>query len=127
MRAILLPAAAVLAAAAAVPAQARMFGPEYHPCGEQPNTIAIVECVDARTKAADRRLNAAYKALQQRIEEGPRQRLVAAQRLWIQYRDANCGFYGSPQGTIWRIHAAECRRSMTEEHARELERAMKLD
>ena len=47
--------------------------------------------------------------------------LRAAQRLWIQYRDANCLYYGLGEGTIARIDAGECMRSMTEARARELE------
>jgi uncharacterized protein YecT (DUF1311 family) len=49
--------------------------------------------VQAKINVADHRLNAAYKALQARIEAAQRQPLLAAQRLWVQYRDANCGFY----------------------------------
>jgi len=56
-------------------------------------------------------------------DAGPQQhdQLRAAQRLWIQYRDANCLYYGMDEGTIARIDAGECMRSMTEACARELE------
>lgn len=111
----------------APPAAAEMFGPDFRPCGNGPSTRAIVECVQAKTKAADRELNAAYKALQRRTDPGQRQLLLAAQRLWIQYRDANCGFYGAQEGSIRQVQAAECLRAMTQDRARELERAMKLD
>jgi uncharacterized protein YecT (DUF1311 family) len=50
-----------------------------------------------------------------------RDQLRAAQRLWIAYRDANCLYYGMGEGTIARIGAAECLRSMTEARAHELE------
>ena len=104
-----------------------MFGPDYPPCGDRPNTLAIVECVQAKTRAADQRLNAAYKALQARIVPAQRQPLVTAQRLWVQYRDANCLFYGMQEGTIRQVQAAECLRSMTNDRARELEEAMRFD
>jgi len=104
---------------------ASMFDDEYKPCGEQPNTIAIVACVDAKTKAWDRRLNAAYGALLRGVEGGQRDPLRNAQRLWIQYRDANCQFYGSQEGTIRQIKAAECVRAMTRDRALELEDAAK--
>ena len=112
---------------AALPAEAEMFGPDYQPCGDKSSTLAIVECVQAKTKASDQRLNAAYKALQGRIDPAQRQPLLAAQRLWVQYRDANCGFYGAQEGSIRQVQAAECMRSMTEDRARELEKAMKFD
>jgi uncharacterized protein YecT (DUF1311 family) len=47
--------------------------------------------------------------------------LRTAQRLWIQYRDANCLYYDLGEGTIARIDAAECMRKMTEARALELE------
>ena len=47
--------------------------------------------------------------------------LRAAQRLWIQYRDANCLYYGLGEGTIARLDAGECMRSMTKARAKELE------
>jgi uncharacterized protein YecT (DUF1311 family) len=80
-----------------------------------------------KTNASDQRLNAAYKALQARVDANQRQPLLAAQRLWVQYRDANCAFYGTGDGSIRQAQAAECIRSMTEGRARELEKAMKLD
>ena len=104
-----------------------MFGPGYQPCGNQPSTMATVDCVAAKTKIWDQRLNAAYKNLVRRIDPAQREPLRAAQRLWIQYRNANCRFYGAQQGTIREIQAAECLRSMTEGRALELESAMKLD
>jgi uncharacterized protein YecT (DUF1311 family) len=75
----------VLAVMAALPAEAEMFGPRFQPCGDKPSTPAVVECVQAKTNAADQRLNAAYKALQARIEANQRQSLLSAQRLWVQY------------------------------------------
>ena len=63
-------------------------------------------------------------AYQQALKDATPQRreqLRAAQRLWIQYRDANCLYYGMGEGTIAPIDAGECTRSMTEARARELE------
>jgi uncharacterized protein YecT (DUF1311 family) len=53
--------------------------------------------------------------------DADRLKLRAAQRLWIAYRDANCLYFGMGEGTIARVGAAECMRSMTEARARELE------
>jgi uncharacterized protein YecT (DUF1311 family) len=119
--------APALALLVALPAAADMFGPDYKPCGDQPNTLATVDCLAAKTKSWDERLNTAYKNLAQRIDAGQRDPLKAAQRLWIQYRDANCRFYGSQEGSIRQIQAAECLRAMTQDPALELEKAMKFD
>ena len=69
------------------------------------------------------------QAIEYRLPEGgagcgqPAQRdqLRAAQRLWVQYRDANCLYYGLGEGTIARLDAGECMRSMTEARAKEFE------
>ena len=46
---------------------------------------------------------------------------------WVQYRDANCAFYGVQDGSIRQVQAAECIRSMTEDRAYELEKALNFD
>jgi uncharacterized protein YecT (DUF1311 family) len=119
---LLVALAALLTASSA---RAEMFGPDYRPCGDRPNTPAIVECVNAKTKVWDQRLNAAYGTLQQRSSGEQAEALRTAQRLWIQYRDANCRFYGAEEGTIRQVKAAECLRFMTQERAREFEEAMR--
>ncbi|ANV99333.1 lysozyme inhibitor LprI family protein [Bradyrhizobium icense] len=50
-----------------------------------------------------------------------RERLRAAQRLWIQYRDANCGFSAAGEGSIAGVEAAECLRVMTQLRYNELD------
>jgi uncharacterized protein YecT (DUF1311 family) len=84
------------------------------------NTYEMVECLKARTAQWDKRMTIAYQqALKDSVPQQHDQ-LRAAQRLWIQYRDANCLYYGLGEGTIARIDAGECMRSMTEARAREL-------
>ena len=85
------------------------------------NTFQMVECLKAKTAQWDKRLNAAYQKALQDAVPAQRDPLRAAQRLWIQYRDANCLYYGMGEGTIARLDAGECMRSMTEARARELE------
>ena len=87
------------------------------------STYEMVECLKAKTAYWDKRMTIAYQHKLQ--EAGPKQReqLRVAQRLWIQYRDANCLYYGLGAGTIARLDAGECMRSMTEARARELEGA----
>jgi uncharacterized protein YecT (DUF1311 family) len=94
---------------------------EVEKCGDASSTMEIVQCLGARTKVWDARLNAAYQKLLSSLAGAQHDKLRAAQRLWIQYRDANCGYYGAGEGTISRIDAAECMRRMTQERAQELE------
>lgn len=79
----ILSAVPALAVIAMLPARAEMFGPCFQPCGEKTSTLAVAECVQAKTNVADQRLNAAYKALQAQIDANQRQPLLAAQRLWV--------------------------------------------
>lgn len=85
------------------------------------NTFEMVECLKAKTAQWDKRMTIAYQQALKDAAPQQREQLRAAQRLWIQYRDANCLYYGMGEGTIARIDAGECMRSMTEARARELE------
>ena len=85
------------------------------------NTFEIVECLKAQTAQWDKRMNLAYQKGLKDAGEKQREQLRAAQRLWIQYRDANCLYYGLGEGTIARIDAGECMRNMTKARAEEFE------
>jgi uncharacterized protein YecT (DUF1311 family) len=85
------------------------------------NTFEMVECLKAQTAQWDKRMTIAYQQALKDAAPQRRDQLRAAQRLWIQYRDANCLFYSLEEGTIARLDAGECVRSMTEARARELE------
>ena len=85
------------------------------------STYEMVDCLKGKTAQWDKRLNAAYQAKLKEAEGKQREQLRAAQRLWLQFRDANCLYYGLGEGTIARIEAGECMRSLTEARAKELE------
>jgi uncharacterized protein YecT (DUF1311 family) len=85
------------------------------------NTYQMVECLKAKTAGWDKRLNAAYQKALGAAGDKQREQLRAAQLLWVQFRDANCLYYGMGEGTIARLDAGECMRSTTEARAKELE------
>jgi len=85
------------------------------------STAEMVECLKAQTAQWDKRMTIAYQQAMKNAADAQRDQLRAAQRLWIQYRDANCLYYGMGEGTIARVDAGECLRRMTEARARELE------
>jgi uncharacterized protein YecT (DUF1311 family) len=86
------------------------------------STTEMVDCLQAKAARWDKRMTIAYQeALKNATSPQQHDQLRAAQRLWIQYRDANCLYYGLGEGTIARIDAGECIGSMTEVRARELE------
>jgi uncharacterized protein YecT (DUF1311 family) len=90
------------------------------------STYEMVECLKAKTATWDGRLNTAYQqALKDASSHEQASKLRAAQRLWLQFRQANCEYYDAGEGTIARIDAGECMRSMTEARAKELQGAGK--
>ncbi|QIG99261.2 MULTISPECIES: lysozyme inhibitor LprI family protein [unclassified Bradyrhizobium] len=111
---------AVFVTALASAAHAGDQGDPEQSCGG--NTYQMVECLKAKTAQWDKRMNVAYQqALKDAAGDKQREQLRTAQRLWIQYRDANCLYYDLGEGTIARLDAGECMRSMTETRAKELE------
>jgi uncharacterized protein YecT (DUF1311 family) len=52
------------------------------------------ECAQKSYATADAMLNKLYRQIQQRLgnDAGAKQRLVAAQRVWVAFRDAECRF-----------------------------------
>lgn len=116
----------VLLLALPIPSLAEMYDAEYQKCNEL-TTQGIVECVGVATKEWDRRLNGSYRALMERSDAQQQAPLKATQRLWIKYRDSNCGFYANGAGTIARIEAAECMRAMTKARTCELQAANNME
>jgi uncharacterized protein YecT (DUF1311 family) len=96
-------------------------------CNAKLTTVDIMECLEARAKVWDSRLNQAYKTLSGVLRAQSAELQLAdlkkAQRLWLQYRNANCGFYGDEQGTIREVDGAECLSRMTQDRAIELQQA----
>lgn len=85
------------------------------------STTDLIVCIKAQTALWDKKLNAAYQEALQAASQTQADQLRAAQRLWIQYRDANCLYYGLGQGVAVGVDVAACRRDMTERRAKELE------
>lgn len=114
-----------IAAVAAANAQTagQRYGEEYQKCNNG-NTADIVRCVDAMVRQWDARLNEAYKKLMKQIPDAKRRTALGKTlELWIKYREANCGWYATGEGTISRIEGVECMRSMTADRALALEEA----
>jgi uncharacterized protein YecT (DUF1311 family) len=86
------------------------------------STQDMVECIGSEYKAQDTRLNNAYNSLQKNLSTDRKKQLLEAQRLWIKYRDANCGFYYDPDGgSMARLSANDCMMTSTAIRAKELE------
>lgn len=111
-------------------AEQEMPDPPYTPalraCLEKPEnqgTMGMVDCMGAETQIWDRRLNREYQETLRSLEAETQARLRAAQRLWVQFRDANCLTYRTlTGGSMDALSAADCTMRMTALRAIELER-----
>lgn len=72
---------------------------------------------------ADRQLNAVYTKLRARLSPESRARLQAAEEAWIQFRDKECTFIGSPTvgGSIHGMIVAQCQARLTLVRVKDLE------
>lgn len=95
----------------------------YSACMERSGgvTVEMLDCMNEELSIQDAMLDSAYRRLGTRLSPARRQQLTSAQRLWLQYRDANCGFYADPDGgTLATVASNECVLRETAERAEEL-------
>ena len=118
--AALLAASSVLAAPAAAQPQ---LSASFAACMDKSGgvTAEMHACISAEHTRQDQQLNRNYQILMAELIPERKKQLQAAQRLWLQYRDANCQFYLDPDGgTAAGVAAADCVLQMTANRAREL-------
>ena len=85
------------------------------------NTSGMLECNERELKRQDDDLNKSYRTLVAKLSPQRRQQLVKAQRAWVNFRDANCGFYLNPDGgSAARLSSSSCILTTTAERAKEI-------
>ncbi|POZ63212.1 lysozyme inhibitor LprI family protein [Chromobacterium alticapitis] len=102
--------------------EAALYSADYDQCMNQAaSTIAMLDCIAAEHAKQDKLLNANYQKLMEQLSATRKPRLLAAQKLWLQYRDANCQAYVDPDGgSSEAIVGADCALRATAERAAEL-------
>lgn len=121
--AALLAISSTLAAPAAAQPAAAQLSASYAACMDESGgvTAEMHACISAEHTRQDQQLNRNYRALMAELMPARKKQLQTAQRLWLQYRDANCHFYADPDGgTAAGVAAADCVLQMTAGRAREL-------
>lgn len=117
--------ALLLATVLALPAQAKepQYSVSHERCMANANTtVNMLDCNAAELKRHDARLNAQYKAALAAHGDTQQALLRDAQRQWIKYRDANCGFYAQlTGGTLDSLNSSNCVLDATARRADELE------
>ncbi len=85
-------------------------------------TAALVHCLAKARGVADAELNALDQNIRAKLDASEVQQFVTAERLWMQYRDANCvaerDLYGG--GTASGPAYLGCLEAMTRKRAKEL-------
>lgn len=107
----LLPLVSVLAFLSIAPAQAA-------DCANATDQATMTQCADAGFKKSDAELNALYKRIEQRLKDNAdtKKLLIAAQRSWVSFRDAECGFATAnvAGGTLYPMVYAQCADGLTQ-------------
>jgi len=81
-------------------------------------------CADKDYQAADKKLNELYAKLMTALDDaGYKAKLKAAEKAWIQYRDAECTFETAENegGSIHPLVYSGCLTRLTDAHAKELQ------
>src|SRR5262245_3957356 len=85
------------------------------------NTSGMLDCNERELKRQDDDLNKSYRTLLAKLSPQRRKQLVKAQRAWVNFRDANCGFYLNPDGgSAARLSSNSCILMTTAERAKEI-------
>ena len=86
-------------------------------CANAATQMAMNACAAGDPRAADARLNATFNEVAGRLrgQDDAGHRLVAAERAWVRFRDAECAFDTNQVsgGSIAPMVLAECQTTMT--------------
>jgi uncharacterized protein YecT (DUF1311 family) len=97
------------------------------PCADAQSQAEMNMCWGKEYKAADARLNEAYRQFMTKLNDEEKAQLKKAQLAWITYRDANCDFVADQYkgGTMRPMIAAICLADVTNNRTTELKAQMK--
>ena len=107
---------------AIAPSLAQHMNEPDSPCANVATTTNLVECLSKARASSDVALNSLYETIRKRLDTSESESLIMTERLWIQYRDANCSdersLYGL--GTASFPAYVACLEAMTRERTKEL-------
>src|SRR5258706_10094828 len=72
------------------PSHAQHMNAPDSPCAQVVVTSYLVDCLSKARASSDTELNSLYQRVRARLDASEVRQLTETQRLWIQYRDANC-------------------------------------
>lgn len=85
-------------------------------CADPVDQTTMTMCAEQALQAADAELGATYVALIETVSPQGREKLEAAWRAWIAYRDAQCDFdtFGARGGSIHSMLQSTCRTGLAQ-------------
>jgi uncharacterized protein YecT (DUF1311 family) len=93
-------------------------------CDDASDQATMNACADKALKASDAELNAVYRTITHRLASDPEteKQLVAAQRAWIAFRDAECKFSssGTSGGSAYPMVHSMCLDGLTRARTKDL-------
>ena len=88
------------------------------------STFGMINCIRTAMKEWDAELNKYYNLLMETLTTDEQEKLRAAQRQWLVYRDKEFEFiekfYRNMEGTMWKIVEADSRNNIVRQRALEL-------
>jgi uncharacterized protein YecT (DUF1311 family) len=104
------------------PSHAQHMNVPDSPCAQVAVTTDLVDCLSKARVSSDTELNSLYQRVRARLDSREQKQLTETQRLWIQYRDANCAAERSlyEGGTAQYPAYAGCLEAMTRARTKEL-------
>ncbi len=87
-------------------------------------TFGSINCIQTAIEEWDAELNKYYKLLMDKLRTDEQEKLRAAQRQWLNFRDKEFEFietmYANMDGTMWMIVAVDSRNNIVRQRALEL-------
>lgn len=87
-------------------------GAQADDCANAVDQRTMNACAAKDYQSADKQLNSLYKQINERLKDNPESKklLVGAQRAWVAFRDAECGFSASgvAGGSVYPLIHSNC-------------------
>ncbi|MEO1373148.1 MAG: lysozyme inhibitor LprI family protein [Cyanobacteria bacterium J06635_10] len=97
-------------------------------CNNAQTTLEMRVCANNFYGEADKKLNQVYQQLKPKFGSSQQNKLVTAQRAWIQFRDESCALEGAfaEGGTLEPVLELSCLAGVTEKRVKDLERYLEI-
>lgn len=95
-------------------------------CENAQDQSAMTQCAERAYKASDAKLNTLYRQIEKRLgdDADAKRLLLKAERAWMAFRDAECGFSASAVtgGSAYPMVQATCLNDLTQKRIADLRR-----